>query len=471
MRKIFKKFLLAVTVVALAAWLPLGTSQPASALSSCPTDLLSGLTPNNGNYNDSDPVNVGVKFNVRGAPYVSGVKFYKGIDNTGTHVAHLYDVTASSELDSKAFSSETSSGWQTVSFDANVQVRDDHNYTVWVSMPNGHYAADGTLAGGSNYFGPFGHGAYGDSESVVTIPGGNSGVYSYTSDDTALPSNATSNNYWVSPVVGDSTQPGVNSGYSHSQSAGRVISWSTTGKDTNSATSTGAAMRTSLSRQQGEIFQFLGYQAGNQSSITDPTAAGGAGYTYTVQNIDACGNGHSNTTFSTAGTSSGGTTIFGSTTPSTLDSGQTDPVTLGMRFHSDVAGQVDSIRIFRDEDSGPTGTTPITVGLWNTSGDLLASRSLLPGNDQDGWVNVWLTSPVSVDANTDYIAGYFTPNGQEMYTSHTFDNDVTNGDLTAPAAGMDAGNGTYSTNSTMSFPSSASSNNLWYGIDVIFQED
>src|SRR4051812_16267036 len=99
MKRFLKKSLLVAAVAVMATWLPLGAGgQNVGALSSCPTDLLSGLTPQNTNFNDPDPVNVGVKFEVRGAPFVNGVKFYKGTDNTGTHVAHLYDVTSSTEL-------------------------------------------------------------------------------------------------------------------------------------------------------------------------------------------------------------------------------------------------------------------------------------------------------------------------------------------------------------------------------------
>lgn len=470
MKKILKKAWLVVVAAIVGAWMPFGLTQSASALSSCPTDPLTGFTPYNSNFNDPDAVNVGVTFNVRGAPFVSGVKFYKGVDNTGTHVAHLYDVTTSTELASATFSGETSSGWQSVSFSSNVQVRDDHSYKVWVSMPNGHYAADGTFAGGSNYFGPFGHGQYGDSEDVVIIPAGNSGSYSYTSDHTVVPSNATSNNYWVSPVVGDTTSPQANSGYSSSHTnAGRVLSWSTTGRDTNSVTSNGATQRTRVLRQQGEIFEQLGYQTGNQSSFTDATAIAGVGYNYSVTNVDACGNGGGNSTSSTAGSSVVYDKIF-STNPTTLDSGQADPVTLGMRWRSAVAGNVHGIRIYRQANSYPTGTTPLSVGLWDTSGNLLASRSLLPGNQQSGWIPVWFNSPVSISANTDYIAGYFAPNGQEMYTANTFDNAVTNGDLTATADTSTEPNGVYSTSSTMAFPSSAAPNNIWYGIDVSFLE-
>ena len=468
-----KRIGLTVAALVMAVWVPVMTPGASSvgALSSCPTDPLSHLTPYNTNVGDTAAINVGVKFEVRGAPYVQGVKYYKTSANTGTHVAHLYDVTTSTDLASEEFTSETTSGWQTVSFDSTVQVRDDHTYMVWVSMPNGGYAADSAYAGGSNYFGNYAwtHGTFGDSEDVVRIPTGNRGVYTYSSNPAAVPGNDNEANYWVSPVVGDSTNPGNNSGYSSSHSGGRTISWSATGVDTNSETSAGAITRTKMVRQQGELFETLGYVSGSNSSMTDVTATAGTSYTYHFTNVDACGNNSSgNSTVSNAGTAQSYTTLFGSTSPSATDSSQTTPVTVGMRFNTSTAGNVAGVRIYRASGVYPTGTTPLTVGLWNTSGDLLASRSLLPGNQQSGWINVAFSSPVSVSANTDYVVGYYSPNGREDYTDNVFDSAVTSGTLTAPADTVGARNGVYSTSSTMAYPSTASPNNTWYGVDVNF---
>lgn len=473
MLKNLKRVAISVVALIMAVWLPalLPGAQEVRALSTCPTDPLSHLTPYNTSVGDSAAINVGVKFEVRGAPYVQGVKFYKTTANTGTHIAHLYDVTTSTDLASATFTSESGSGWQSVTFESNVQVRDDHTYMVWVSMPNGNYAADSVYAGGANFFGNYSwaHGPFGDSEDVVRIPTGNQGVYTYTSDHTAVPGNANEANYWVSPVVGDVTNPGNNSGYSSSHSGGRTVSWSTTGVDTNSSTSSGAITRTKLVRQQGELFENLGYISGSNSSITDVTATAGTSYTYHLTNVDACGNTSSgNSTTTNAGSVQAYTTLFGSTTPSATDTSQTTPVTVGMRFNSSSAGNVAGVRVYRASGVYPTGTAHLTVGLWDTSGNLLASRSLLPGNQQSGWINVAFSSPVSISANTDYVVGYYSPNGREEYTNNVFDNAVTSGTLTAPADTTGARNGVYSSNSTMSYPSTASPNNTWYGVDVNF---
>ena len=45
------------------------------------------------------------------------------------------------------------------------------------------------------------------------------------------------------------------------------------------------------------------------------------------------------------------------------------------------------------------------------------------------------SSPVGVTAGTDYVAGYFAPNGHYSYTGAAFTSAVTNGPLTAVANG------------------------------------
>lgn len=80
------------------------------------------------------------------------------------------------DLASEAFTSETSSGWQTVYFDTPVPVAMgfEDPYVVWVSMPNGHYAVDGGAAGGSNHFDEVAPVAFGDRyNDVVYLKSGN----------------------------------------------------------------------------------------------------------------------------------------------------------------------------------------------------------------------------------------------------------------------------------------------------------
>jgi hypothetical protein len=447
-------------------------------------DLLSTYTPHVTDYNDTSAINAGVKFQGLGAPSIAGVKFYKSSNNTGTHVAHLYDVTASTELTSATFSSETSSGWQNVNFSSAAPISNTHTYMVWVSMPNGHYAADSLGTGGVNNFESteveFGHGDWGGdqgpgdgAEALLITAGDGNGVYSYTSNHTDVPATGTNNNYWISPTFIDTTNPGNNTGVSATDNAaGPALTWSGQGHDTNSATSTGQIRSTIIERIQGESSDWtIEYQDGDLTNWTDgpndPTALPGTGYIYVVKNVDYCGNVSTGST-STVTTASRSLSHLFSSNPGAVDTGETGGLTVGMHWQTSTAGNVWGVRYHRGSAASPFINGRFRVGLWDNDGTLLASREVPHGNMQSGWVDVRFNAPVSISANHDYVIGYFTPIGLESYTNNVFDSAVTNGSLSGRAADTGAPNGVYSYGSSMAFPSTASSNNTWYGVDVNF---
>ena len=476
MKKAGKNFITFAIAAMMLVWMPLVMSQSAYALSICSPaiDLFSSLTPNITNFSDSNAINAGVKFNVGGSPTITGVKFYKGIDNTGTHVAHLYDATTSTDLASATFSSETGSGWQSVNFSSAIPVTSTHNYVVWVSMPNGHYAVDSTGTGGNNNLESVSNGGHGPftHPALEVSAGTNSGVYSYTSDHTATPSNGTNNNYWVSPVLFDETAPQNNSGVDATDAAaGPAITWSSAGHDTNGTYSDGSLRATYIERTHGMTNDgIVGYQNGGQSSWTDgpndPTALPGTSYTYTVKNIDQCGN-ISTGSSDTVTTASQSLSHLFSSDPTTHDTAQTSPLTVGMHWQTSTAGDVWGVRFYRENSSDLSSR--YNVGLWDNDGTLLASREVPAGNQQEGWIDVRFNSPISVSANHDYVVGYFSQGG-ESYTSNVFTSTVTNGSLSARADSSGTPNGVYSIGNSMSFPNTRASNAIWYGVDVNFSE-
>ena len=60
-------------------------------------------------------VEVGMRFTVDAAGYITGMRFYKSSANTGTHIANLWSSTGV-KLATATFTSETASGWQQVNF-------------------------------------------------------------------------------------------------------------------------------------------------------------------------------------------------------------------------------------------------------------------------------------------------------------------------------------------------------------------
>ena len=68
---------------------------------------------------DSSSIELGTAFSVSAAGSATGVRFYKGADNTGTHVGSLWNA-AGEKLAQVTFAGETATGWQTASFSAPV---------------------------------------------------------------------------------------------------------------------------------------------------------------------------------------------------------------------------------------------------------------------------------------------------------------------------------------------------------------
>ncbi|NUT91786.1 MAG: DUF4082 domain-containing protein [Saccharothrix sp.] len=115
------------------------TTDPTPA---CPCSLFSTATvptttsaPDNGSYE------LGVRLKVTYNGYVTGVRFYKGADNTGTHTGTLWTATGT-PLATGTFVDETATGWQTLTFSAPVPVRAGTTYVASYTAPHGHFAVN-----------------------------------------------------------------------------------------------------------------------------------------------------------------------------------------------------------------------------------------------------------------------------------------------------------------------------------------
>lgn len=165
-----------------------GIGAPPSGQVSCPCSIwTSATTPGTAADPDGNAVEVGARFRSDVPGTVTGVRFYKGSSNIGTHIGHLWSGTGS-PLANVTFSGETSSGWQQANFAAPVQIQANTTYIVSYYAPTGHYASD------TGYF-----------QAGVDAPplhaladgvDGPNGVYVYGSS--AFPNQTyKSSNYWV----------------------------------------------------------------------------------------------------------------------------------------------------------------------------------------------------------------------------------------------------------------------------------
>jgi uncharacterized protein (TIGR03437 family) len=149
---------------------------------------------------DTQRVELGMKFRSSVPGSITGVRFYKGPQNTGTHVGHLWSKTGTL-LATVTFTGETASGWQQATFATPVAITSNTTYVVSYLAPAGHYSAN------VNYF----------SNSAVNGPltalrngqDGSNGVYAYGTSSTFPTSTWSSANYWVDvvfkPVTGTLT--------------------------------------------------------------------------------------------------------------------------------------------------------------------------------------------------------------------------------------------------------------------------
>ncbi|MDP9124720.1 MAG: DUF4082 domain-containing protein, partial [Pseudomonadota bacterium] len=154
---------------------------------------------------DPSAVELGVRFSSDVAGSVTGIRFYKGTTNTGTHVGHLW-TTAGTSLGSVTFTSETASGWQQANFSTPIAITANTVYIASYFAPNGNYAANSAYFASTGVDNPPLH-LLKDG-----VAGGN-GVYAYGAS--SFPSSSyNATNYWVEPVfvngaVADTTPPTV----------------------------------------------------------------------------------------------------------------------------------------------------------------------------------------------------------------------------------------------------------------------
>ncbi|TAN12829.1 MAG: DUF4082 domain-containing protein, partial [Rhizobiaceae bacterium] len=128
---------------------------------------------------------------------VNGVLFYKGPQNTGAHVANLWNASGTL-LASTSFTNETASGWQLATFSQAVAIGAGATYVASYHTPTGFYSAD------SGYF------ATSHTSGVLTAPAtgpvGGNGLYAYGAGGFPTSSfNAT--NYWVDVIFEATSQP------------------------------------------------------------------------------------------------------------------------------------------------------------------------------------------------------------------------------------------------------------------------
>ncbi|HET6436997.1 MAG TPA: DUF4082 domain-containing protein [Anaeromyxobacter sp.] len=475
-------------------------------------------------------VEVGMAFRSDLPGRVTGIRFYKGSGNTGTHVGSLWS-SSGTLLASATFSGETASGWQQVNFSSPVSISANTVYVASYHTTVGHYSDDeayfstegvdspplhAVQDGASQFNGVF---AYGSTSSfpgegwnasnywvdVVFTPSGTA-TLSTIAVTPAAPSISTSGTqqFTATGSYSDGSNQNLTSAATWTSSKTSVATVNATGlasavaagTTTVSATYNSVVGSTTLTVLPGPLTISTNSLPGtlvNASYSATLAASGGTppyswsipsglppglslnastgvisgkattagSYSFTVNATDSA-SGSASASLSITVTSQA-TIWSASTVPGTPDSGPDSAVELGVEFRSDVAGKVTGIRFYKG-----TGNTGTHVGnLWSSSGTKLASATF-SGETASGWQQVTFSTPVSITANTVYVASYHTSVGHYADDQSFFATSGTdNPPLHALQNGSSGMNGVYAYGSASAFPNQTwNSSNYW--VDVVF---
>ena len=432
---------------------PYSWSFSTSAVGTCPCSIWQDGTPTgSSDAADTSPVNLGVQFQAASSGFITGVRFYKESDNTGTHTGALW--TASGTLlASGTFTNETASGWQELDFSSPVAITAGTTYVASYFTGTGHYASTSGGLASAVTNGP-----------LTALAGG--GVYAYASSNTFPSSTYNATNYWVDVVYSPSagaTAPVVTTVAPGSGATGVAVSVAPTATFSQPVTP-GTVSFTVVGSGGNSVAGAVSFNAADTVATFTPTGslAGSTTYTATVsgaQNASGTPMGSAYSwSFSTSAVGTCPCSIWQDGTPTgSSDAADTSAVNLGVQFQAASSGFITGVRFYKESDN--TGTH--TGALWTASGTLLASGTFT-NETASGWQELDFSSPVAITAGTTYVASYFTGTGHYASTSGGLASAVTNGPLTALAGG-----GVYAYASSNAFPSSTyNATNYW--VDVVY---
>jgi hypothetical protein len=427
-----------------------------------PLSLLNNqVTPDILAANDLAGTEVGVKFRSDVSGFVTGIRFYKGPNNIGTHAGSLWSSTGT-KLGSATFTSESDSGWQTVTFSTPVAISANTTYVASYHTDVGHYSETPNYFKTTSNNGPL-H-VLGDGVS------GPNGVYVHSASS-AFPNQALtySVNFWVDvlfstsatsfppPVIQTVTPVPANTG----------LSTKTTVTATFNESVVASSIVFVLKDPSGNpVAASVSYSDSTHTATLTPTAllAGNTTYTATISGAkDANGNQMPNPVSWSFTTGSPLLTIWSPTSaPVVAADIDNFAVEVGFKFRSDVAGSVTGIRFYKST----TNTGTHLGDLWSSTGTLLATATFT-SETASSWQEVTFSTPVAISPNTTYVASYHTNVGHYADDANYFTAAVDSYPLHALKDGTDGPNGVYAYGASSTFPNlSFSASNYW--VDVVF---
>jgi hypothetical protein len=420
---------------------------------SCPCSVWDDGTPTGASQSD-DPnaQTLGVQFQASSSGFIAGVRFYKESADTGSHIGSLWS-SSGTLLASGTFTNETASGWQELDFSSPVAVTAGTTYVASYFTSTGYPAVTSEGLASAVTSGP-----------LTALAGG--GVYVYGSSN-AFPTNVYhDNNYWVdvvySPTAG-ATAPVVTTVAPASGSTGDAASVAPTATFSQPVTP-GTVSFTVTGSGGNSVAGAVSFNGADTVATFTPSSALAGSTTYTAT-VSGAQNGSGTPmassyswSFTTGAVAVCPCSIWDDGTPTgASQSDDPNPQTEGVRFQASSSGFITGVRFYKEPDD--TGSH---IGsLWSSTGQLLASGTF-SNETASGWQELDFSSPVAITAGTTYVASFFTSTGYPAYTPQGLASAVTNGPLTALAAG-----GVYVYGSSNAFPANVyNDNNYW--VDVVY---
>ena len=222
--------------------------------------------------NDNKAVELGVRFHAKVAGYISGIRFYKGPQNTGTHIGNLWD-THGHLLAQVTFRHETGTGWQTATFSKPVSIAANVDYIASYFAPNSHYSVN------DDYFTNHAR-VSGNLVAPRDTSDNPNGVYAYSKQSTFPNQTYRASNYWVdvlftSKLINPQPAPAAPTNVTATvQGTDVVLGW-------NNSVSAAAIKNYAIYRDGNKIAT-----VGNSTSYNDNSTSAGGTYKYQVQAID-----------------------------------------------------------------------------------------------------------------------------------------------------------------------------------------
>jgi hypothetical protein len=407
-------------------------------------------TPANPDGNDGQPIEIGMKFRSTTSGLIKGIRFYKGVTNTGTHIGSLWSSNGTL-LATATFVNESASGWQEVRFSNAVSIAANTTYIASYLSQGGGFAISPSFFASSGV-------TNGPLTALQAGTDGPNGVYRYGG---GFPNNGNSANYWVDVIFEEEitspqvfnyllTQVSDANGCSNTDD---TLSFATVSINPKPAGSITAAASN--------------FCAGSAIELVFTASRGNAPFSLTI-NDSTYNNISSGIPFNTgiiAAVQNGPFSLWSDTVtggePPVLDN---SAIEIGVKFRSAVAGQVTGIRFYKR--AANTGTH--TGSLWSSNGTLLATATFV-NETASGWQQVNFSEPVNISPGVTYVASYFAPNGNYAFTANYFTSSgISNGPLSGLQAGVDGSNGVYKYSAGGLFPNE-SFNNSNYWVDLVFE--